>query len=130
MVAHGQDVRLHERPGSGAGDALAEAYDRWSALVYSLAGRRTHHHAAGDDVPQDGFVGLWGRPDRYDPERGTLRTWLCLLARRGAIDWIRRTAARERVHASTAARPVTQADIDEALIWETETKVVREAIRA
>jgi RNA polymerase sigma-70 factor (ECF subfamily) len=130
VAADETDVRLHERLVAGEDDALAEAYDRWSALIYSLAVRITNDHAAAEDVTQDVFVSLWERPERFDPDRGALRTWLCLLARSRAIDWLRRAAARERVHAATAARPAIQGEVDDALIWETEAKVVREAIHA
>jgi RNA polymerase sigma-70 factor (ECF subfamily) len=130
VAADETDVRLHARLVAGDDDALGEAYDRWSDLVFSLAVRITNDHGAAEDVTQDVFVSLWERPARYDPDRGSLRSWLCLLARSRAIDSLRRAAARERVHAATAAQLTTQAEIDEALIWETEAKVVREAIHA
>jgi RNA polymerase sigma-70 factor (ECF subfamily) len=127
------DARLRERLVAGDGDALAEVYDRWSGLIHTLAMRITDDAAAAEDITQDVFVGLWQRPEAYDPERGTLRTWLCMLARSRALDWTRRREARARYHAvagATAAAAPAFADIDEAVIWHTETKVVREAVQA
>ncbi|MFC0527416.1 RNA polymerase sigma factor [Phytohabitans kaempferiae] len=131
MPADDSDVRLRERLVAGDGDALAEAYDRWSGLIHTLALRITDDAAAAEDITQDVFVGLWQRPEAYDPERGALRTWLCMLARSRALDWTRRRETRARYHAAAgAAAASSYADIDDLVIWHTETKVVREAVRA
>jgi RNA polymerase sigma-70 factor (ECF subfamily) len=124
------DVRLRERLVAGDDDALAEAYDRWSTLVHSLAMRITADHAAAQDVTQDVFVHLWQHPDRYDPHRGALRGWLCLLARSRAIDWLRRCRAQDRRHTAAAAIAPPPAEVDDGIIWQTEAKVIREAVAA
>jgi RNA polymerase sigma factor (sigma-70 family) len=124
------DVRLRERLLAGDDDALAEAYDRWSTLVHSLAMRITVDHAAAEDVTQDVFVHLWQHPDRYDPQRGALRSWLCLLARSRAIDWLRRRSAQDRCHTAAAAIAPTPAEVDDGILWQTEAKVIREAVAA
>jgi RNA polymerase sigma-70 factor (ECF subfamily) len=124
------DVRLHERLLTGDDDALAEAYDCWGALVYSLAVRLTADHAAAEDITQDVFVRLWERPEAYDPQRGTLRTWLCMTARGRAVDWIRRREARTRYQAAAAAQTLDDAAVDEMVMWQTEAKAVRQAVQA
>lgn len=124
------DELLRDRLVAGDDDALAEAYDRWSGLVFSVAFRVTGDHGAAEDVTQDVFVRLWERPETFDPTRGALRTWLCVNARGRAIDWLRRWGTRGRQHATAAASFGTQADIDEGITSETEAKVVREAVDA
>jgi len=124
------EVRLRERLIAGDDDALAEAYDSWGGLVYSLAVRLTADHAAAEDITQDVFVRLWERPEAFDPQRGTLRTWLCMSARSRAVDWIRRREARNRYQAAAAAQPHDHAAVDEMMLWQTEAKVVREAVHA
>lgn len=69
MRSAGADGWLHERLLAGDDDALAEAYDTWSGLVYSLAVDITGDHAAAEDVTQDVFVRLWERPDAVPPPR-------------------------------------------------------------
>jgi RNA polymerase sigma-70 factor (ECF subfamily) len=84
------DVRLHEALTGGDGGALAEVYDAHARAVYGLARHITGDPAAAEAVTQDVFVELWRRPDRFDPRRGSLRAWLCTLARRHAVDRVRR----------------------------------------
>ena len=43
---------------------------------------------------------------------------------------MRRDTARARYHAMSAAQPQPSAEVDEGIIWETEAKIVREAVRA
>jgi len=124
------DARLRERLLAGDDDALAEAYDRWSTLVHSLAMRITADHAAAEDVTQDVFVHLWQHPDRYDPRRGVLRSWLCLLARSRALDSVRRRRAQDRCHAAAAAIAPMPAEVDDGVVWQAEAKAVREAVAA
>jgi RNA polymerase sigma-70 factor, ECF subfamily len=127
-----QEVRLRERLVAGDDDALAEAYDRWATLVHTVALRVTGDHAAAEDVTQEVFVYLWQRPEAFRPERGGLRTWLCLLARRRALDSNRRHQVRARYHAAAAAESTatipTQPGVEAAVTWQTEAKMVREAV--
>jgi RNA polymerase sigma-70 factor (ECF subfamily) len=123
------DVWLHERLLAADDGALAEAYDTWSGLIYSLAVEITGDHAAAEDVTQDVFVRLWERPDAYDPQRGTLRSWLCMQARSRALDLTRRRRTRARYQAAAPAAG-DQAEIDETVMWKAETGVVRDAVLA
>ena len=51
--------------------------------------------AAAEDVVQDLFLGLWRNPRSYDPTRGSLETYIGVLARSRAIDRSRSRGARE-----------------------------------
>ncbi len=50
--------------------------------------------ARAADVTQDVFVRLWNQPDRFDPTRGSLRTFLLSVARNVAIDHARSDSSR------------------------------------
>ncbi|MFJ8823531.1 sigma-70 family RNA polymerase sigma factor [Streptomyces sp. NPDC102467] len=89
------DAELHRRLVYGDEAALAEAYDTYGGLVRGVAVRVTHQAGAADDVAQEVFAHLWARPCTYDERRGTLRTWLTMLAHRRAVDWVR-SEARHR----------------------------------
>jgi RNA polymerase sigma-70 factor (ECF subfamily) len=77
-------------------DALAEAYRRHAGAVFGLARRLLRERAAAEEVVQEVFVRLWHAPDRFDPERGTLRSYLLAQAHGRAVDQLRSESARRR----------------------------------
>ena len=89
------DAEVHRRLVYGDESALAEAYTAYGALVRRVAARVTRSPAAAEDVAQEVFAHLWSRPYTFDASRGSLRTWLSLLAHRRAVDWVR-SEARHR----------------------------------
>lgn len=88
------DRDLARRLVAGDEDALAEAYDLYSSLVFGLAHRVTGNRALAEDITQDVFVRLWTRPEGFDAERGSLRTYLGMLTHGRAVDVVRSDAGR------------------------------------
>jgi len=94
--------------------ALREVYDQYSSYVYGLAVRVIGDASAAEDVAQDVFLFVWERPDGFDPARGSLRTWLGMLAHRRSVDHVRREEARRRRALREASRrPVAIPDVEE-----------------
>lgn len=93
--------------------ALTEVYDQFASFVYGLALRVIGDARAAEDVSQDVFVGIWQRPEAFDPQRGSLRTWLGTLTHRRAVDYVRREEARRRRAEREASRAVTTPDVEE-----------------
>jgi RNA polymerase sigma-70 factor (ECF subfamily) len=89
------DAELQRRLVYGDESALTEAYATYSGLVRGVAVRVTRSPAAAEDVAQEVFAQLWSRPYGFDARRGSLRTWLSVLAHRRAVDWVR-SEARHR----------------------------------
>jgi RNA polymerase sigma-70 factor (ECF subfamily) len=54
-----------------------------------------HDHAAAEDVVQEVFVQLWRRPRSFDERRGSLRSYITMLARSRAIDRWRSQAVHD-----------------------------------
>jgi RNA polymerase sigma-70 factor (ECF subfamily) len=104
---------VRDRLVGGDEAALVEIYDQYASFVYGLALRVIGDPRAAEDVSQDVFVGLWERPAAFDPDRGSLRTWLGTLAHRRAVDYVRREEARRRRAERDAARAVTAPDVEE-----------------
>lgn len=69
---------------------MAEIFDRYSRLAYSVALRVLNDPAQAEDVMQDVFVQLWQNPATFASDRGSLGAWLAVVARNRAIDSLRR----------------------------------------
>lgn len=125
------DRTLRERLVAGAQDALAQVYDTHSGMVYGLALRITRDPCTAEDIVQEVFVGLWERPEAYDPDRGSLAPWLGTITRRRAIDRLRREVVRHRSLVAVAAEnsQVEQPDIAEGAVAADVARLVRTAVR-
>lgn len=107
--------------------ALAEVYRRHGGAVHALAARVLGHGPQADDVAQEVFLELWRRPERFDPGRGTLRTFLLTMAHARAVDLLRSEAAR-RAREDRTARETATAGYDlEHHAWDL---AVAEQVRA
>lgn len=90
------DASLMVAIGRWRQDALAEAYRRHGATVYAVGRRVLVDADAAKDVTQEVFLRLWNEPERYDPERGSLRSFLLAQTHGRAVDAVRSEAARRR----------------------------------
>lgn len=73
--------------------ALRVAYDELAPRVLGLALRILRDRTAAEEAVVDVFAQLWRQAGRYDPQKGTVATWVATLARTRAID-VRRSRAR------------------------------------
>jgi RNA polymerase sigma-70 factor (ECF subfamily) len=113
-----QDVALLARIRVGDDQALAVVYDRQAALVYGLARRVTGDEQLAHDVTQEVFTHLWELPNRVDLSRGSLRSYLAVVAHRRAVDEVRRSERRNRTenaHAGREAEEGPEEDVVEAM---------------
>lgn len=76
--------------------ALAELYDRYGRMAYSLVLRVVRDQAIAEDLVQETFLRVWNRVHSIDSGKGALGPWLLAIARNRAIDYLRSSAGRER----------------------------------
>ena len=106
-----------------------ETYRKLAPLALASANRVLRDEAAAEDVVQDVFMQLWLRPESYDPARGSLASYVSMLARSRALDRWRSRSAREHAversadqsrvlvePAESAAEPVIRRERSRALL--------------
>jgi RNA polymerase sigma-70 factor (ECF subfamily) len=101
-------------------DALAEAYRRHGGAVHALASRLLGGFASSgqlaQDVVQEVFLRLWNEPDRYDPERAPLRSFLLTQCHGRSIDLLRAEGSRRaREERDARQRAVAGYDLEHEL---------------
>ena len=77
-------------------DALGELYGRHSKRVRATIDGVVHDEAEADDVLQETFLQVWEQARRYSPKEGKPLGWVVTIARRRAIDRLRRCLAYSR----------------------------------
>ena len=110
-------------------EALAEAYRRHAGAVFALARRLLVDRAMAEEVVQEVFLRLWHRPDKFDPERGSLRSFLLAQTHGRSVDILRSEVSR-RQREERDARETAEAgyDIEHAVVDLAVADEVREAM--
>ena len=105
LPSHSSAVDIHNQNDAnlflllqnGQTNTLAILYDRHAALVYGIALKLLGNTAEAEDLTQDIFL-ILTKKCSYDPQRGTLRTYLAILTRSRALDRLRaRTRNKKRL---------------------------------
>ena len=86
---------------SGDQSAMAELYDRYSAVVYAVALRVLGDTGAAEDVLQEIFMQLWRNPGGFDASRGNLAPWLAVITRNRAVDMVRKRRPLSEIEETT-----------------------------
>lgn len=73
--------------------ALRELYERYGKTLKSVITRVVHEETEADDVLQEIFLQIWKEAGNYSPKAGRPLGWVVTLARRRAIDRLRRRQA-------------------------------------
>jgi RNA polymerase sigma-70 factor, ECF subfamily len=112
-------------------DALAEAYRRHAGAVFALARRVLVDATLAEEVVQEVFVDLWYRPERFDPDRGSLRSYLLAQSHGKAVDLVRsEQSRRNREEREARLRADSPQDIDREVWQLTVADRVRKALDA
>src|SRR3954452_16477685 len=102
MNAASSSVRL---PRAGTQPSFDEVVAEQLDSVYRYLVYLTGDRSAGEDLTAETFEKAFRSWRRFDPRRGSPRTWLCRIARSVAVDWYRAETRRRR-REDTYAREV------------------------
>ncbi|HXQ44109.1 MAG TPA: sigma-70 family RNA polymerase sigma factor [Acidimicrobiales bacterium] len=128
----GTSRRSSSRHGHGAPvtesadeEGLRAAFLAHSGELYGYARRSLSDAGAAEEVVQETFIRAWRARERFDPDLGSLRTWLFAIERRIVIDHARSRALRQT---SPLPADLVQVgdDIEKALVgWQVEEALRR-----
>jgi RNA polymerase sigma-70 factor, ECF subfamily len=103
---------------------VRQAYAAHAAELYGFAVRSLGDPGLAEEAVQETFLRAWRAGERFDPEIGSLRTWLFAILRNVVVDLARARAARPRV-AEGGTEPSVE-PFDEALLtWQIEEAMRR-----
>lgn len=83
-------ISQHNQP------ALNEFYGRYGGTLRAVIDSVVHEGAEADDVLQEIFLQIWKEAHNYSPKAGKPLGWVVTIARRRAIDRLRRRQAYSR----------------------------------
>jgi RNA polymerase sigma-70 factor (ECF subfamily) len=103
---------------------VREAYAAHAAELYGFAVRSLADPGLAEEAVQETFLRAWRAGERFDPQIGSLRTWLFAILRNVVIDLGRARSARPSV-ADGGIEPSVE-PFDEALLsWQIEEAMRR-----
>lgn len=76
-------------------DVMNDVINKYSRLLWKIADAVLNNVGSVQDVEEvvaDAFIFLWEHPGKFDPKRGSLKSFLCIVARSRAIDRYRELA--------------------------------------
>ncbi len=90
-------------------ESLSILYDRYNGILKALILRVIHNEAEADDLLQEIFMEIWNQAKNFSAQKGKPLGWMVTLARRRAIDGLRKkqayARAEERLQLETEQQP-------------------------
>jgi RNA polymerase sigma-70 factor (ECF subfamily) len=130
MYAPHDDTELVSRMQRRDAHALAELYDRYGRVTFSLILRMVRDAGIAEDLVQETFLRVWNRVNGFDPQKGSIGPWLLAVARNRAIDYLRSAGGRERnaIEFEETDRPALYCDMEKDLLASDKARRVKSAI--
>jgi RNA polymerase sigma-70 factor (ECF subfamily) len=115
----------------GDRSAFATLYDALAPTVFGVARRVLRDPSQAEEVAQEVFVEIWRLAARFDPARGSVRTWAVTIAHRRAVDRVRSEQSHRNRQLTVGAAAVDlPASPEEGAIDLDDRRRARAAMRA
>jgi RNA polymerase sigma-70 factor (ECF subfamily) len=125
---------MPERPDLSQAADFENAFHTYREAMIVTAQQVLRERTAAEDLVQDVFLQLWLAPDRYDPSRGRLGSYLTMLVRHRALDrWRSRavaTSAVDRLADDFAAHAAPDDSAADRVVRRETAQAVRAAVHA
>jgi RNA polymerase sigma-70 factor (ECF subfamily) len=111
--------------------AMADLYDRFGRLAYSVILSVVRDPSIAEDLVQETFLRVWNRAHAFEPGRGALGPWLLTIARNRAIDHIRSAGSRMQRNSfefDAREHPSLFVDMERDVFNTDHARVIRKAI--
>ena len=110
--------------------ALADLYDRYGRLVFSLILRVVRDTGIAEDLVQETFLRVWNRIQGFEAGKGSIGPWLLAVARNRAIDYLRSAGGRERnsVEFEETDHPSRFTDMEQGILTSDRARRVKAAV--
>ena len=115
---------------------MAELYDSYGRLTYSVILRMVTNSAVAEDLVQETFLRVWNGARLYNAQRGPMGAWILTIARNRAVDYLRSNECRlasasvdlEWVNLTTSQKsPRPNSPLDGALSIDSQRRLERAA---
>src|SRR5213080_3275662 len=106
-----RDDELMRQVADGSAEALGLLHRRFARVIFGLA-VQSLDRAAAEDLVQDVFLAVWRNARRFDPERGSVRTWVLQIAHFRLLNELRRRSRQPEIVADDGAALGGVADDD------------------
>lgn len=110
--------------------AMKRLMDKYARLLWSVAGQALGPTGSEEDLEEcvaDVFVCLWLNPEKFDSQRGTLKSYLCLMARSRALNRLRQLTRQAALPLETLP-PLKEPEAAELLETRQRSEALRDAI--
>ena len=122
-----KDEKIREAVFRGQGEVMNRVIDRYSRLLWPIASAVLINVGSEQDVEEcvaDAFIYFWQYPEKFDPGKGSLKSWLCLVVRSRAIDRYRQITRHGELPLEEAVMTVSAGMQEELISKETRRELI------